>query len=165
MAWVGKEAGRDSRSRPASPAQPVPRAPCHAASASPPPLLPWEAFYPNLLLGCFLFPFFSSPQTCSCSSRSHGSGEPVTSFPSGAFLRWPCLSPSPTWGIPHLPHSPSPWLLSPLRIVPEGLGVPAPIVGSCPAPLSPHLSPALSPGHLGVVGGLWLSPSLHLAVE
>lgn len=53
--------------------------------------------------------------------------------------QWLCLSLFLTQDIPHLPHSPSPWLLSPFCFVPHYFGVPVPI-SSCPAAPSPFVS-------------------------
>lgn len=151
------------RSHPASPAQPVPQAPCHAASTPPPPLLPWEVFYPNLLLGYFFFFLFSSPRPVPAHPVPTARGSRLLPSPQELFpseRQWLCLSLSSARDIPNLPHSSSPWVLSPFHIAPPRLGLPAPIVGSCPAPLSPCLSPALSPWAVGGHG--WPRPCTWL---
>lgn len=150
------------RSHPALPAQPVPPAPYWAAFTIPPPLLPWEVFYPNLFLEYLVFLIFPFSQTCSCLSCSHVPGEEVASFPSGAVLsvrQWLCLSLFLTQGIPHLPHSPSPWLLSPFCFVPHVLGSLCPSV----AVLLLSYCSLLSPGQLGVVAVP--SPTLACSIK
>lgn len=96
---------------------------------------PLAGLPPQVLLHCFLGKFFTQiscwnicvffifpfPQTCSCSSCSHVPGNIL--HPSSQKLfpsvrQWLCLSLSLTQGIPHLPHLPSPWLLSLLCLSP-----------------------------------------------
>lgn len=148
MVWVGNKAGRDLRSRPASPAQPVSQAPHHAASTLPPPLLPWEVFYPNLLLGYFFFPL-SVPPDLFLLVRFP--------WPWGTGYFFP-LTNSCAYMYPHFPPRASqpPKLMLPMALVVPSHCPPDQVLGS---PLwvaalllsPPSLSPALSPGQLGVV--------------
>lgn len=130
---------------PALPAQPVPPAPCWAASTIPPPLLPWEVFYPNFLLEYLGFFHFSLPSDLFLLILFPCSWEQVASFPSGALSQCEAVAVSVPVPHPHLPHSPSPWLLSPLCFVPHVLG------SLCPSVAALLLPPHSCPGQPGVV--------------
>lgn len=143
------------------PTQEPPSTACPACSPS--PLLgclhnssstaPLGSFLPKSLAGIFgVFSFFPSlrpvpahPVPMFLENRLHPS--PQELFP--CVRQWLYLSLSLTKAIPHLPHSPSPWLLSPFCFVPHVLGSLCPSVAVLLLP--PHLSPTLFPGQLGVV--------------
>lgn len=133
------------RSHPALPAQPVPPAPCWAASTIPPPLLPWEVFYPNFLLEYLGFFHFSLPSDLFLLILFPCSWEQVASFPSGALPQ--CEAMAVSVPVPHPGHPTSSTLTLPMALVtlvlcPPCFGVPVPI-RSCPTAPSPFVSSAV----------------------
>lgn len=108
------------------------------------------SFLPKSLAGIFPLFLFSSPRPVHPVPLALGNRllhSPPELFPGGR--RWLCLSLSPTWGISHLPHSPSPWLLSPLCIAypppPPGCGGPCVHRGHLPCSPFPPFVPSIVP--------------------
>lgn len=126
------------RSHPALPAQPVPPAPCWAAFTIPPPLLPWEVFYPNLFSEYLGFFHFSLPSDlfllilfpCSCILPLRSCSQ--------------CEAMAVSVPVPHPRHPTSSTLALPMASVtlllcPPCFGVPVRI-SSCPTAPSQFVS-------------------------